>query len=181
MNNQIGILLTGLRRKRIQLGMTQSELARKCGMTQGNISRMEAGKHVPSLETLSAIAEALSLRITLTDESVTVYHVMYIDEPAADVTLSADRKQITFRKWKPDGLQQPFSGNKLDLERFYRFIKSRCYEDGRGDLAEILKKAHLSDNNPYDWIRISHGVTYDDFFWIRINDEQLTWEDVRIR
>lgn len=49
-----------------------------------------------------------------------------------------DHRQIFFHKWKPDGLNQPFSGSRLTLERFYRFLKSRCYEDGRADLQEIL-------------------------------------------
>ena len=76
---------------------------------------------------------------------------------------------------------QPFSGNILTVNRFYRFIKSRCYEDNRADLKEILKLSHLTSNNPYDFIQISHGVTYSDDFWIRFENEKLSWKDVKIR
>lgn len=39
----------------------------------------------------------------------------------------------------------------------------------------------LSENNPWKWCRISHGVTYEDFFWIRFEDEDIQWKDVRVR
>lgn len=181
MNNQIGILLAEISRARKRQGLTQAELAGRCGIKQGNISRMESGRHIPSLETLLEVAGALGLRLQLQPANSTVYHVMLCDEPVADVSLSSDKKQIRFKKWKTDGIEQPFSGDQLTLERFYRFLKSRCYEDHRADLPEILQKAHFLDNNPYDWVRLTHGVTYDDFFWIRLDQETISWDDVRIR
>ncbi|MEH2930489.1 hypothetical protein VSQ48_11340 [Candidatus Ventrimonas sp. KK005] len=47
-------------------------------------------------------------------------------------------KKVEIRKLIPDSLKQPLSGNKLDLECIYDFKKSRCYEDGRANLREIL-------------------------------------------
>lgn len=39
----------------------------------------------------------------------------------------------------------------------------------------------MENNNPWEWVRISHGVMFDDFLWIRFPGENLTWEDVKIR
>ena len=111
----------------------------------------------------------------------TNYHIMHKNTPVADVFLSSDHKYIKIDKLVPDGPFQPFGGNKLDLERFYRFIKGRCYEDCRADLPEILASVGLESNDPYKWIRISHGVTWEDFFWVKFDDENIKWEDVKIR
>ncbi len=43
--------------------MTSTQLAERSGMQRPNLSRMESGKHVPSLETLERIAEALDLPV----------------------------------------------------------------------------------------------------------------------
>lgn len=110
-----------------------------------------------------------------------VFTVMHKDEPVAIVELSEDKRKVNIRKLIPDGIRQPFSGNKLDLERVYNFLKNRCYEDGRADLDEILGQEGLTYNNPYKWVKITHGVTYEDLFWIRFPGESLTWEDVRVR
>ena len=181
MNNELGIIITKIRERRKALHLSQKEVADKCGLKQANYSRMESGKQSPTLETLLQIADAVNLRIELIPNEMTVYHVMFRDELVTVVSLSKDKKTIHFNKIKEDGIFQPFSGEKLDLERFYRFIKSRCYEDGRADLDEILKQAHLSSNNPYDFIRISHGVTYSDDFWIKDENEKITWKDVKVR
>lgn len=106
---------------------------------------------------------------------------MHKDEPVAFVRLSEDKKQVDIQKLVPDSLKQPFCGNKLDLERVYNFLKDRCYEDGRSDLKDILKEAGLTYNNPWKWMKITHGVTYEDLFWIRFPGETLTWKDVKVR
>ena len=136
--NKIAILTSKMKRRRKQLGLTQAEVAKRCGLKQSNYSRMESGRQTPNLETLLTIFDCLRLSLEIGDDAYTTYHVMHEDDPVADVILSRDKKEISFVKYMPDGWQQPFSGNKLDLERFYRFVKSRCYEDGRADLDIIL-------------------------------------------
>ena len=52
----------------------------------------------------------------------------------------------------------------------------------RREMAQTaLERVGLSENNPWKWCRISHGVTYEDFFWIRFEDEDIQWKDVRVR
>lgn len=46
-------------------GETQSQLARRLGMTESMISRLERGDHVPSLKTLCRIAEAFGRRLEI--------------------------------------------------------------------------------------------------------------------
>ena len=179
--NKIATLVARIKRRREALHMTQAQVATLAGIRQGNYSRMESGRQTPNLETLLAVMDVLNLDLQTVPTDETVYHVMYLDEPVTDVILSKDKKHIQYIKYKEDGLQQPFSGNRLDLERFYRFMKSRCYEDDRADLDLILEKAGFQDNNPYDWVALTHGVMYHDFFWVRINDERITWDEVRIR
>jgi len=109
------------------------------------------------------------------------FTVMHQDEPVAEVFISKDKKTVHIKKLIPDSIKQPFSGDKLNLERVYNFLKSRCYEDGRADLPEILSQAGLQSNNAWKWVRITHGVTYDDMFWIKYPNEDINWEDVRVR
>jgi len=106
---------------------------------------------------------------------------MHMNEPVTDIHISDDKKMVEIIKLIPDSIRQPFSGTKLDLERVYNFLKDRCYEDGRADIKEILAQAGLESNNPWEWMKITHGVTYEDLFWIRFPDENLTWEDVKLR
>jgi DNA-binding XRE family transcriptional regulator len=53
-----------LRELRLAAGLTQAELARRTGIHRPNIARVEAGRHTPSLETLSRIANAIGVSTT---------------------------------------------------------------------------------------------------------------------
>lgn len=66
-NPKLGARLKHLREA---AGLTQAELARRTGIHRPNIARVEAGRHTPSLETLTRLAEAMGVTTTtiFTDE-----------------------------------------------------------------------------------------------------------------
>lgn len=49
----------GIRR----VGMTQEDLAARCGLLRNNLSRIEAGRYNVGFDTLQAIAEALGMTV----------------------------------------------------------------------------------------------------------------------
>ncbi|WP_329033555.1 helix-turn-helix domain-containing protein [Streptomyces sp. NBC_01725] len=52
--------------RRIELGLSQAELAERAGMTQPQVSRMEGGDTVPTLPLLRRLAKALDGTLNLT-------------------------------------------------------------------------------------------------------------------
>ncbi len=53
---------------RIDAGLTQKDLAEKSGVRQSNISRIENGSAVPTLQTLRAIAKGTGKKLKITFE-----------------------------------------------------------------------------------------------------------------
>ena len=53
---------------RIDAGLTQKELAEKSGIRQSNISRIERGSVIPTLQTLNAIAKGTGKKLKITFE-----------------------------------------------------------------------------------------------------------------
>ena len=54
-----------VRARRLSLGLSQAELAKRAGLCNGTISLIESGKHTPVLSTLSWIAEVLGMGLEL--------------------------------------------------------------------------------------------------------------------
>lgn len=50
---------------RERLGLTQADLAERCGMDQGDISRIERGATSPTARTLQRIADAVDADVRL--------------------------------------------------------------------------------------------------------------------
>ncbi|CAN5757009.1 hypothetical protein BH20ACT1_BH20ACT1_14270 [soil metagenome] len=67
--NQLAILVI---QYRVEHGLTQTALARKLGMKQPAVARLEAGDHEPTLSTLTRLARTLdiTLRLDVAPESV---------------------------------------------------------------------------------------------------------------
>ena len=53
---------------RKELGLTQSELGKRAGISQPNITRFESGNYNPSLEFLGKIAGAMGKKVKVTLE-----------------------------------------------------------------------------------------------------------------
>ena len=54
---------TIIREKRTEIGISQAELGRRVGVTQGAVMKWETGRSYPSLDKAVQIAEALNCRI----------------------------------------------------------------------------------------------------------------------
>jgi ribosome-binding protein aMBF1 (putative translation factor) len=52
-------------RRRMNLGLTQEQLAKRMGTSHSAISRIESGQHSTSVQTLQRLAEALEMRFVM--------------------------------------------------------------------------------------------------------------------
>lgn len=50
---------------RKEQGMTQTELAERCGIGQGHIARIEAGRYSVGIDTLQKIAAAMQCKVDI--------------------------------------------------------------------------------------------------------------------
>ena len=60
-------------------------------------------------------------------------------------------------------------------------LRSRCIDEGRSDVGRVLKAMGLNEYNPLEIVRRTHGVSYNDYIWIRFPGEKLRAEDVMVR
>ncbi|GAA4845501.1 hypothetical protein GCM10023310_24300 [Paenibacillus vulneris] len=60
---QMARLVSEITRRRKALGLTQTEVAKRAGITQAQVARLENSHTVPSMETVMKVALALGLKI----------------------------------------------------------------------------------------------------------------------
>lgn len=64
--------------KRLELGLSQSELAKKIGTKQSNISKIESGRSNPTLEFIYKISKALNFPVCFENTTRTEYSVVIV-------------------------------------------------------------------------------------------------------
>lgn len=63
--DRIGLRIASLRKMQ---GMNITQLADRAGIQRAHLSRIEAGKYAVTIETIEAIAQALSMTVDIVDE-----------------------------------------------------------------------------------------------------------------
>ena len=78
-----------------------------------------------------------------------------------------------------DMLDFQFMGKAdLTIDNVFLFLEDRCFEKGRADEQEQLESLGLERYDPESICRATHGIMCDDDFWIRFDDEDLTYKDI---
>jgi transcriptional regulator with XRE-family HTH domain len=66
---QIAHMVSDIVRRRKMLGLTQDDVAKKAGLTQAQIARLENSSQIPRVDTLIKVAISLGLNIKLNEEA----------------------------------------------------------------------------------------------------------------
>ena len=156
--------------------MSQAQFAKRFHLSVRTLQQWEQGKSEPNPALVRALYE-----IYIREHPHLSYEIYHKDTLVYDILLSSDKKNVFCIRHNYRRFLQLFPSEEITTYDLYRFFKSRCYEDGRDRLQEILAEAGMTDNNPYEWVDKTHGVTWEDYFWIKKKDEVITWKDVRVR
>lgn len=77
---------TRLRARRLQMGMTLDDLAKKSQLTKSFLSQLERGRNSPSIATLRTLAESLD---------VPVLYFFLPEEPTQVIVRATERRKVT--------------------------------------------------------------------------------------
>jgi len=107
------------------------------------------------------------------------FEVFWKNELSARV--SVRKNQVHVSRYIKNPVRQIFHANKISRNQLMEILKLRCLEEGRPDINEWLKYRGISSYNPLEIVKKTHGVSYNDYIWIRFPGENLKAEDVLVR
>jgi predicted transcriptional regulator len=99
-----------LKRIRVQLGITQSQLAKSAGVSQSLIAKLESGLVDPSFSTMKAISEALRSQIKMEGKKAAAI----MSSPVISVQSNTSvRECVTLMKNKAISQLPVYTGNRM--------------------------------------------------------------------
>ena len=107
------------------------------------------------------------------------FEVYWKDEITARVYVR--KKDVIISRYTDNPGKQLFAEKKMTRYQLGKIFELRCWEKGRSDIGEILEYLGLSEYNPYEIVKKTHGVSYNDFIWFRFPGEKITSKDVLVR
>lgn len=107
------------------------------------------------------------------------FEVFWRDELTARVSVQGSRVHVSRYCIHP--LKQLFAKEEMTRYQLNRILEMRCFEKERADVPQILDRLGLKEYNPYEFVKKTHGVSYNDYIWFRFPEENLTAKDVLVR
>ena len=107
------------------------------------------------------------------------FEVYWKDEITARVYVKGGR--VTVSRYVEHPLKQLFADKNMTRYQLNKILELRCWDRNRADIDEILRHLGLKYYNPYEIVRKTHGVSYNDYIWFRFPGEKLTSKDVLVR
>ena len=100
-----------IKKRRADLEMTQTQLAKSARLTPAAISQFESGARKPSFDTLSSLADALK---------VTTDYLLGKKKQGYDDLLADPKVSVMFR-----GIMELSERDKATMFEFYEFLKNK--------------------------------------------------------
>ena len=92
------------------------------------------------------------------------------------------RSVSNYKKYTNDWLLWPFTKKDIvDYEHFIGFLETRCPDRNRDNLKELLRDWGIFEFDPIAIIRITHGLSFDDWTWIRFEGDDATYDSIKVR
>ena len=111
------------------------------------------------------------------------FSYMVKDEVIAEVEFNYSTGKVKVKNYIDDPVMLPFGVNENPtIKDLDRFLESRCVSRNRGNLKDVLNLIGVEEYDPYLIVRETYGLLWDDYSWIKFEDEvDLTYEDIKIR
>lgn len=90
-----------------------------------------------------------------------------------------DGKLIKNEVYTDNLIFHPFPRSKT-IEQVIAALQQRVICESRCN-EFLLNSMGLDHYNIYDILYNTHGVDIDDFIWFKFDNEDITWDDVRVR
>jgi len=100
-----------IRNRRMEMGITQTQLAKAARLTPAAISQFESGSRKPSFDAMSKLATALK---------VTTDYLLGRKQPSYEDILADPKVSVMFR-----GIMELSEKDKETMLEFYEFLKNR--------------------------------------------------------
>lgn len=107
------------------------------------------------------------------------FEVFWKDEITAKVTVEGP--EVKVQRYIKHPLKQLFAKDVMTRYQLNQILELRCWDRERPDIQELLEYRGLKEYNPYEIVKKTHGVSWNDYIWFRFPGENLTSKDVLVR
>lgn len=107
------------------------------------------------------------------------FEYYYVDKLCTRCVVDYNKESIKVENFTSELVLQAFGNWKLTMDSIDEFFRERCFEETRVDRDVLLEMLGLHNFDAEAICRKTHGMVIGDYFWVRFDDENLTFDDIK--
>lgn len=107
------------------------------------------------------------------------FEVFWKNELISRVKVESNKVKVS--RYTTNPVKQLFCKDEITRDQLNQILLMRFFERERADYNQKLEALGVKNKSPYEIIKKTHGVSYNDFIWFRFPSETYTYEDVSVR
>ena len=107
------------------------------------------------------------------------FEVLNKDFVIAFVRFDYAKQKLHVENYGKNFMDSAVLGEAASIESIHDWFEERCFPRTRADKEFLLSALGLTEYAPYNIVRKTNGVLFEDTYWIRFKDQpNLTWANV---
>lgn len=100
------------------------------------------------------------------------------DKLCSRIKVYFKENKVSVENYTNDLISQALGKRPNTIDEVYKFFEERCIDKNRPDLKEILESYGLEFYDAEQICRKTHGMLWTDFYWIKFDNQNITYEDI---
>lgn len=114
-------------------------------------------------------------------EELIEFEIMHRHKTMSSVKIDRLNNRVDYKIITDLGRFNPFMDANVTIDEVYQWIDDRCFPKERPNCDRILKLLGLDFYVPMEIVRVTHGLQFDDYYWVKFKGEDINWDDIKLR
>lgn len=101
------------------------------------------------------------------------------DRLCTSFSVDYGKQSVEVENFTDDIILQAFGRREITIGTVDEFFRERVFPETRVNCKKLLRQIGFKNYNAESIARKTHGILYNDVFWLRFGGENLIWEDVK--
>ncbi len=108
------------------------------------------------------------------------FEYYYQENLCTKVFVDYTKQTVEVENYTDDIISQAFGRRNISIESIDEFFRERVFPETRVNCKELLGKFGFRNFDAEAIARRTHGILVNDLYWLRFDDEEFGWEDVKM-
>ena len=114
-------------------------------------------------------------------ESILDFEIFYKEAVIARVVVDRERQIVDVKQFTDHPVHKQFKQENITMQDIAKWLRNRCFPETRFNKEQLLQDLGLKTYSPLAIVKKTHGLQFEDYYWVRFQGEGVCYDDIKIR